>query len=184
MATVAIVGDGPAGLSAALFIAKNGHAAVVFGQDQTAMHHAQLYNYLGIEEVGGTSFQAIARGQVAAVGAQLRDEEVIEATARDDGGFEVRGTSGSIEADWLVLAGGKKAQGLAAAVGAEVIDGRVVVDTEYRTTVDGLYAIGRVARPERSQAIISAGAGATAALDILSREAGRDVHDWDTPPER
>jgi thioredoxin reductase (NADPH) len=38
-----------------------------------------------------------------------------------------------------------------------------------------------VARPDRSQAIISAGAGAVAALDILSREAGRDVHDWDSP---
>jgi thioredoxin reductase len=59
----------------------------------------------------------------------------------------------------------------------------VVVNTEYATDVDRLYAVGRVARPERSQAIISAGAGATAALDILAREAGRDITDWDTPPE-
>jgi thioredoxin reductase (NADPH) len=31
--------------------------------------------------------------------------------------------------------------------------------------------------------MISAGAGATAAIDILSREAGREVHDWDNEPE-
>jgi thioredoxin reductase len=46
-----------------------------------------------------------------------------------------------------------------------------------------VYVVGRLARPNRSQAIISAGAGAAAALDILSREAGEDVHDWDSPPK-
>jgi hypothetical protein len=35
----------------------------------------------------------------------------------------------------------------------------------------------------RSQAIISAGEGASAALDILSAEAGRDVLDYDSPPK-
>jgi hypothetical protein len=35
----------------------------------------------------------------------------------------------------------------------------------------------------RSQAIISAGAGAVAAVDILAREEGKDVQDWDTPPK-
>jgi thioredoxin reductase len=46
--------------------------------------------------------------------------------------------------------------------------------------MDRVYAVGRSARPERSQAIISAGAGATAALDILAREAGKNVTDWDS----
>ena len=41
--------------------------------------------------------------------------------------------------------------------------------------------VGRSTRPGRSQAIISAGDGARAALDILAREAGKDVQDWDTP---
>ncbi len=30
---------------------------------------------------------------------------------------------------------------------------------------------------------LSAGAGAAAALDILSREADSDVQDWDSPPK-
>jgi thioredoxin reductase (NADPH) len=101
----------------------------------------------------------------------------------DDGRFHVRAEGGELTADHVVLAGGKKAKDLAAGLGVTVEDGRVPVDTEYRTDVDRVYAVGRLVRPGRSQAIISAGAGATVALDILSREAGRDVHDWDSPPE-
>lgn len=40
MAAVVIVGDGPGGLSAALFLAKNGHQVTVFGEDKTSMHYA------------------------------------------------------------------------------------------------------------------------------------------------
>jgi thioredoxin reductase (NADPH) len=183
MATVAIVGDGPAGLSAALFIAKNGHDAVVFGQDDTAMHYAQLHNYLGIRDIAGSDFQVVAREQVAGVGAHLRDAQVTEVAAVGEDGFLVSAGDDELSADYVILAGGKAAQGFARSLDADVVDGKVTVDTEYRTLVDRLYAVGRVARPERSQAIISAGAGATAAIDILSREAGKDVHDWDTPPE-
>jgi thioredoxin reductase (NADPH) len=182
MTTVAIVGDGPAGLSAGLFLAKNGIETIVFGQDATAMHHAHLYNYLGVEDIDGSALQVIARRQAAANGATLRDAEVSAIEPIDGGGFRVRAGDEEVTADYVVLAGGKQAQRLAAALGAERDGGRVPVDGEQRTAVDRVYAVGRVARPERSQAIISAGAGAVAALDILSREAGADVHDWDVPP--
>jgi thioredoxin reductase (NADPH) len=86
-------------------------------------------------------------------------------------------------ADCMILAGGKDTQQLARDLGLPVDQGRVAVDGEYRTAFDRVYAIGRLTRPDRSQAIVSAGAGAVAALDIHSREAGRDVDDWDTPPE-
>jgi thioredoxin reductase len=59
----------------------------------------------------------------------------------------------------------------------------VVTDKNGRTSVPGVYAVGRSARPGRSQAIISAGDGAVVALDILSKEKGQDVVDWDTPPK-
>ncbi len=51
------------------------------------------------------------------------------------------------------------------------------------TEIDRLYVVGRTARPTRSQAIISAGDGAAAALDILADIKGSDVQDWDTPPK-
>lgn len=183
MARIAIVGDGPAGLSAGLFLARNGHEAVVYGTDDTAMHHAYLHNYLGVPDVDGSAFQAVARRQAVDAGVDLRDAEVTEITPGEHGTFVVATADGSLSADYVLLAGGKASQRLASALGAPPEDGHVPVDTEQRTVVPRLYAAGRVVRPERSQAIVSAGAGAVAALDILSREAGRDVHDWDTPPD-
>lgn len=182
MARVIVIGDGPAGLSAALFLARSEHDVVVYAQDETAMHYALLRNYLGIDEITGSDFQERARAQVAAEGAQLRDAAVTGLQRADDD-FTVAADGADDRADYVVVAGGKAAQRLAAAAGAEVAEGRVVVDTQYATSVDGLYAVGRVARPNRSQAVISAGAGATAALDILAREAGRDVTDWDSPDD-
>lgn len=182
MARIVIVGDGPAGLSAALFLAKNGHEAVVYGTDETAMHYALLRNYLGVGEEPGSTFQERARKQVAGFGADIRSEPV-SAISRDGDGFAVSTASGEDSADYIILAGGKALQGMAGKLGVEVGPDGAAHDTEYRTGVDRVYAVGRLARPQRSQAIISAGAGAVAALDVLSREAGRDMHDWDTPEE-
>jgi thioredoxin reductase (NADPH) len=181
MASIAIVGDGPGGLSAALFLAKNGHQASVYGTDKTAMHYAYLYNYLGIPEIDGSEFQRLARDQVIAFGARLIDEEVTAVSAAD--GFTVTTESGTESYDYLILTEGKNPV-LAATLGLDAeADGAVEVDRDYRSSLPGVYVVGRSARPKRSQAIISAGAGATAALDILATEAGENVTDWDTPPE-
>ena len=59
----------------------------------------------------------------------------------------------------------------------------MLVDQNNQASVDRVYVVGRAVRPTRSQAIISAGAGAAAALDILAREEGKDVQDWDSPPK-
>ncbi len=182
MARVIIIGDGPGGLSAALFLAKNGHEVKLFGTDKTAMHYAYLYNYLGIPEISGTEFQQIARKQAADAGAELIDVEVT-AVAAADGGFEVIAGSNRYQADYLILTEGKNPQ-LARSLGVEFDDsGAVVVDENFRSSVDRVYVVGRAVRPTRSQAIISAGDGAAAALDIMAREAGKDIQDWDTPPK-
>ena len=182
MTAIAIVGDGPGGLSAALFLAKAGHSVQVFGKDESVMHYALLYNYLGIDETTGSDFQRQSRAQVAAQGAELV-EETVTAVRATDSGFEVETEAGTHSADYLVLSEGKKPS-LAPSLGLEMDDDRaVVVDRDGRTSVDRVYAVGRSARPNRSQAIISAGAGAAAALDILSVTEGKDVQDWDSPPK-
>ncbi|NNF11548.1 MAG: NAD(P)/FAD-dependent oxidoreductase [Acidimicrobiia bacterium] len=182
MARIAIVGDGPGGLSAALFLAKNGQDVTVYGTDETAMHFAYLYNYLGIPEIDGSAFQEVARGQVAAVGAELRSVRV-ESVDRSDDGFTVTPEgSEADEADYLILTEGKNPE-LARSLGLEETDDGIAHDREFATSIDGVYVLGRAARRNRSQAIISAGAGATAALDILSRIEGKNVQDWDTPPK-
>ena len=180
MATVTIVGDGPGGLSAALFLAKNGHDVTVYGQDETAMHYAYLYNYLGIPEIDGSEFQQVARDQATSQGATIHDEEVTSVSA--DGSLEVSTASGATNCDYLILTEGK-APDLAKSLGLAEADGAITVDENMRSSLDNVYVVGRAVRPNRSQAIISAGAGAVAALDILAREAGKDVQDWDTPPK-
>jgi thioredoxin reductase len=181
MASIAIVGDGPGGLSAALFLAKNGHDVTVYGTDQTAMNYAHLHNYLGIPEIPGTEFQSIAKEQISSFGARLAEEEVTSVTAGDR--FELTTASETATADYLILTEGKKPE-LALSLDLDTDDsGAIVVDRDYRSSRERVYVVGRSARPERSQAIISAGAGATAAVDILAIEAGKNVQDWDTPPK-
>jgi thioredoxin reductase len=182
MAHTIAVGDGPGGLSAALFLAKNGESVTVFGTNETAMHHALLRNYLGIPEISGTDFQTIARSQAQAVGAQLRSERVASVAATGSG-FTVTLEAGeAVAADYLILSEGRNPV-LAQSLGVAEEERGIATDRDGRTSVDRVYVIGRAARRERSQAIISAGAGAVAALDILSTEQGRNVQDWDSPPK-
>ena len=76
MSSALIIGDGPGGLSAALYLAKNGIQTTVFGQNETPMHYAMLYNYLGIPEMTGTEFQEVARQQITGFGANLVETQV------------------------------------------------------------------------------------------------------------
>ena len=183
MLDVIVIGDGPGGLSAALFLAKNGKQVTVFGQDKTAMHWAMLLNYLGVPELHGSEFQKIARAQVEAMGGTIRDARVAS-VARTDGGFTVTlDGDETLQAKYLVLSEGKSPR-LSTMLGLEHTEAHsIATDRNGASGVPGVYVVGRLARPGRSQAIISAGDGAAAAIDILSREKGEDVTDWDSPPE-
>ena len=183
MSTTIIVGDGPGSLSAAMFLAKNGHQVTVIGDDKTAVHFAQLKNYLGIDDMGGTEFHQIAREQAAAAGADLTDGRVTALTRGEKGFLAMTDDGPAHSADYVILNEGRKPE-LATALGLDTDEsGAIAVDANQRSSLDGVYVIGRSVRPNRSQVIISAGAGAVAAVDILSREAGQDVQDWDAPPK-
>jgi thioredoxin reductase len=183
MPRVAIVGGGPAGLSAALFTAKNGLETVVFDTDQTWMHKAHLWNYLGIDSVDGTAFVEESRDQVEEFDADLREAEVTGVESTGDG-FVVEADEAEHEADYLVLATGAK-RDLAEELGCAFTDGGVVdVDVTMETSVDDAYATGAMVRAEEWQAVISAGDGAAAALNILSKEKGEHFHDFDVPADR
>lgn len=105
------------------------------------------------------------------------------ASISNDGTISVSTGAGSFEADYLILTEGKNPE-LAHSLGIHVSDdATVIVDQDNQSSVDRVYVVGRSVRPTRSQAIISAGAGAVAALDILAREEGKDIQDWDSPPK-
>ena len=179
---VIIIGDGPGGLSAALFLAKNGQQVLVLGQDKTAMHWAQLKNYLGIPDIHGSELQRIGRTQVESFGGTLRDAQV-EAVAKTADGWAVTLEGGErLAARELILSEGK-APRLAGQLGLAFDENTGIATDRNARTAIGCYVVGRSARPGRSQAIISAGDGASAAIDILSRVRGENVVDWDQPPK-
>ncbi len=182
MAKVIVVGDGPGGLSAALYLAKLKMDVAVFGIDKTSMHSAMLYNYLGIPEMTGGEFQKIAREQVVGFGADVQNKRVTEIEKTDDG-FKVSTEDGAQrESKYVVLAEGKGVK-LSVALGLTEAATNVETGRSGKTNIDNLYVVGRSTNIKRTQAIISAGQGAAAALDILSIELGRDVRDFDEVPK-
>jgi pyruvate/2-oxoglutarate dehydrogenase complex dihydrolipoamide dehydrogenase (E3) component len=52
-----------------------------------------------------------------------------------------------------------------------------------QTSIENVYATGGMVRAEEWQAIISAGDGAAAALNILSNVKGEHYHDFDVPAD-
>ncbi|MGB9965267.1 NAD(P)/FAD-dependent oxidoreductase [Halobacterium sp. CBA1126] len=182
MTDVIVVGGGPAGLSAALFTAKNGLETTVFDTDGTWMHKAHLFNYLGIDSQDGTEFVEDAREQVDEFGVDRHQGEEVTGVARSGDGFAVTTADGEYEADYLVLATGADrdlADDLGAAFDGDVVD----VDVDMETSVADAYATGAMVRDQEWQAVISAGDGAAAALDVLSKEEGEHFHDFDTPAD-
>ncbi|WP_247000852.1 NAD(P)/FAD-dependent oxidoreductase [Halosolutus gelatinilyticus] len=183
MADVIVVGGGPAGLSAALFTAKNELETIVFDTDKTWMHKAHLFNYPGIRSIDGSEFVSETRDQVRNHGADLHLEEPVTDLERTDDGFRVETEDDEYDAEYVVLATGAD-RSIAEEIGCEFDDeGTVDVNLSMETSVDGLYATGAMVRAEEWQAVIAAGDGGAAALDILSTEKGEHYHDFDVPAD-
>jgi thioredoxin reductase len=182
MAHVAIVGGGPAGLSTALFTAKNGLDTTVFDTDGTWMHKAHMFNYPGIGSVDGTVLLETMRDQVDDFDAERHQDTEVTGVDSDGDGFTVATEDGEHDADYVVLATGANrdlAEGLGCAFDDDVVD----VGVSMETSVENAYATGAMVRAEEWQAVISAGDGAAAALNILSKEKGEHFHDFDTPAD-
>lgn len=181
MATVTVVGGGPAGLSAALFASKNGLETVLFDTDQTWLHKAHLFNYLGIGSVDGDAFLGTARQQVDDFGVDHHQDEAVTEIDRNGNGFTVTTDGDEYDSEYVVLATGAN-RDLAEALGCAFTEGDVVdVDVTMETSVENAYSTGAMVRTEEWQAVISAGDGAAAALNILTKERGEHFHDFDTP---
>ncbi|MFC7073721.1 FAD-dependent oxidoreductase [Halovenus rubra] len=182
MTHVTIVGGGPAGLSAALFVEKNGLDATVFDMDETWMHKAHLFNYPGIGSIDGSSYLEVLRSQADSFGVDRHQEtEVTGVTANGDR-FTVSTENDSHDTAYLVLATGANrdlAKELDCAFDGDVVD----VDVTMETSVTDAYATGAMVRDQEWQAVISAGDGTAAALNILSKEKGEHFHDFDVPAD-
>lgn len=178
---VLVVGDGPMGLTAALYLARNGLGVHVLGQDKTPVHRAVLRNQPGVPGMSGTEFVRILRQQALDAGARVHAEHVLS-LQRIEGRFLVHTPEGDeFCAKYLVLGTGRN-KALAEALGLALTpEGNVRIDLNGRASEDGVYAGGNLARGI-SQVAISTGDGCAIALDIVAREKGEPVHDYELAP--
>ena len=181
MTQVTVIGGGPAGLSAALFTAKNGLETTVYDTDETWMHKSHLFNYLGIDSMDGTEFMNASREQVEGFGVDILDLEVADVSP-DGHAFLVETGSDERDADYVVLATGAD-RSLAESLGCTFTDEDVVdVDVTMETSVEDAYATGAMVRAEEWQAVISAGGGGAGARQHFPKEGGGHLPARFTPP--
>jgi thioredoxin reductase (NADPH) len=105
---VAVVGGGPAGLTAALYTTRLGHDTVLIdrGGGRAAMMK-ETHNVIGVtEDISGVGFLATAREQVESYGATFRRGFAQSASRTDDGRIRLETADETIVADRVVLATG------------------------------------------------------------------------------
>jgi len=181
---VAVVGGGPAGLTAATYMARAGLETTVFdGGESILARNAHLENVPGFPAgVNARTFLEATREQAADVGVEFVEERV-EAVSGDQP-FAVETESGSEHAaDFVVAASWPDTSYLAGFDVERVQRGSktmLVADRFGRLDVDGLYAAGRVAR-QYHQAVVAAGHGATAGLTVVEDSDAAYYHDWVAP---
>ena len=102
---VAVVGGGPAGLSAALYTTRLGHDTVIVdrGGGRAAMM-LDTHNVIGVtEDVSGNEFLGTATEQVNEYGGDVVRDFVTEINRDPDGRFRLQGNDTDILADRVVL---------------------------------------------------------------------------------
>ena len=102
---VAVVGGGPAGLSAGLYTTRLGHDTVVVdrGGGRAAMM-LDTHNVIGVtEDISGNEFLGTASQQVEEYGGDVVRDLVTDIEHTDDGRFRLGGNSTDVVADRVVL---------------------------------------------------------------------------------
>jgi thioredoxin reductase (NADPH) len=180
---VAVVGGGPAGLTAAIYTARAGLETTVFDDGESILaRNAHLENMPGFPAgVNARTFLKATREQAADAGVEFREERV-EHVADAENGFRVHGEE-TYDADFVVAASWPDVSYLDDFELERIQRGSktmLSVDEFGRTDVDGVYAAGRIAR-QYHQAVVAAGHGATVGLTIVEDSEEPYYHDWVTP---
>ena len=103
---VIIVGNGPAGLSAALYTSRANLRTLVIGKDQGALAKAdRIENYFGLAEpISGCELVENTKVQARNLGAELVTDEIFHISWNQD--FTLEGREGSYRAKAVLLATG------------------------------------------------------------------------------
>lgn len=184
---VVIVGGGPAGCSAAVFVARYGLDVVVFDRGPSSIQQcAFVENYLGFP--GGIdveTFYAMSQAHAERVGATVVDDLVEVVTGSDDGnGFHVETQDGrEATTDRVVAASTYDVSYLEPLLGEhfresggeEYLDPDLA-DERGETPVGGLWLAGPTAGVA-SQIAVAVGHGARVGLDVVT-DYRREAEGW------
>ncbi len=179
MYEVAVVGGGPAGGSAAIFLAKAGLKTLVLDNDKGQTRRAWMENHYGFDSgIGGPDLVEAGQRQAKRLGAEWVTAQVT-GVAREDDGFTLTTEDGqSFRAKQVLLATGA-AMGLAETMNLEFTEGRepryarvLKVDIDGRTNEPGVWAAGIIAGAS-AHTIITAGHGAQVAVGLISDVQGK-----------
>ena len=181
--TVAVIGGGAAGLTAAHFLARAGVAVEVFDQDRSILKRALLKNLPGTEELEGRELLASLRHKLSALGVPTSTAKVEDVQPAAEG-FTVLTGEDAITVRYVVLATGQGTLKLAS-LEVDTTEARqpfvkvnVVTNNWGATSIPGVWAAGVVAGWP-SQAVVCAGSGANVAIEIISALKGEFWVDHD-----
>ena len=178
-----VIGHGPAGCSAALYLCRAGLSAAVVGKDGGALERAEkIENFYGLgRPLSGADLLKTGRQQCAALGADLREDEVLSLEWLEAGGYQIQlAEDGVISARGVLLATGraKRAPNIE---GIRAFEGKGV---SYCAVCDAFLYRGR------SVAVLGGGAYAKHEMEALLPLAGHVTlltngtePEFDPPPE-
>ena len=135
---VAIIGGGPAGISAGIYAARRGLNAIVFEGKLLGgvMNEAtEVDNWPGTPKVHGMELAQKFSEHLKAFPVTIKEEMVMEAKAHADGSFSIKTADGAYSAKTVILATGAKFQALGAK-GEKEFAGKGV---SYCATCDGYF---------------------------------------------
>ncbi|WP_174497425.1 FAD-dependent oxidoreductase [Salirhabdus euzebyi] len=183
MYDVAIVGAGPAGASAAIFLAKAGKKTLLVDHGKSITQKAWIKNHYGVKEIEGPDLIEIGMQQAKALGAEFKTDEIEKIEKKGDH-FLVKMGKHEYDAKHILLATGLSVA-IAEQLGLKIIDGEepriarnIKVDHEGKTGMKNVWAAGTVAG-ESVHTIITAGHGAKVAVNIISEINGDRYVDHD-----
>jgi thioredoxin reductase (NADPH) len=181
--TVAIIGGGSAGLTAAHFLARAGVPVEVFDQDRSILKRALLKNLPGVDELEGRELLGSLRRKLSSLEVSTSATKVDDIQPTGDG-FTVISGDDAVTARYVILATGQGTLKLASLNVATAVARQpfvkinVVTNQWGATSVPGVWAAGVVAGWP-SQAVVCAGSGANVAIEIISALKGEFWVDHD-----
>ncbi len=135
-----IIGTGPAGISASLYLLRAGFSVMIVGMDGSALEKAEkIENYYGLAHpVSGRELLETGRKQAAALGGELVHDEVV-GIVWHDGGFTVSMSRQKTDTRSVVIATGSPRRSVKIENLAE-LEGRGV---SYCAVCDAFFYRGR-----------------------------------------